>query len=132
MKLTVTRERRFGRTAKQFHYVARLGSEPIATSDTKAGATETAMRALLDAHKYSQSRIYASVAVDGTIYTTREYSAGLVEHQPHRGDSGSYAGLTMAALQIDGKRVSAREFHEHYVAAYNAAVTPTEVLPLTA
>jgi hypothetical protein len=125
--LKIQREQLYGgpmARGKRFHYVRYLNGEKIETGDTKEQAIERSEAALLAAFQATMNRIWASVAVDGTICTTREYLPGACEFTYHRGTDSAFCGSFMGECEIDGKPVSVRDYHKHYVAAYNAAVTP--------
>jgi hypothetical protein len=107
---------------KRFHFVAYLNGVSIASAETKEDAMARAEETILGALACQNNQGIASVAADGTICTTREYAPGVAEFTYHRGIE-RFHGSFMGRLEIDGKRVTAREYHVHYVAAYNEAIS---------
>jgi hypothetical protein len=126
-QISAVREGLYGgpsRTGPKFHYVAYLNGIPVGTGASKEAALAAGAQALLDALDKQTSSIYATVASDGSVCTTREYAPGQVQFAHHRAPDGRDSGICMSRLEVDGKRVSAAEYHRHYVAAYCDAIAP--------
>ena len=107
---------------KRHHYVAYLRGEQIETGETKEQVQDKALARLLGVFKHQSGHLYASLTNDGTICTTREYAPGEVEFTYHRG-LDRFNGSMLSRCEVDGKAVTVREYHEHYVQMYNNATT---------
>jgi hypothetical protein len=132
-QITATREGLYGGPlshGKRFHYVARLNGTQVATGETKEQALENAADELLGAFDKRTATIYASMQLDGTINTTREYAPGQVEFNYHRGPNGEGRSTMMSRLEIDGRAVSVAEFHKHYVESYRETIAALDTFTL--
>src|SRR5260370_1022287 len=89
-----------GKRTRRFQYVAELAGTQIAVAATKEEAERLAAETLLDAFKCQTSSIYASVACDGHVVTTREYAPGFVETGHHRKEDGRSGGICMSGCSI--------------------------------
>lgn len=118
----IKKEKQYGIAARGYIYRVFFEGEEIAASKDKESAIAAAKAELLDAWKCRSNQPIVSVAVDGTPISTREYGCKQIETVFHRPDQSGGCGVGGCA--IDGKTVSVREYHEHFVAQYNSAVTP--------
>jgi len=129
-QIVAVKERLYGGplgTGAKYHYVAYLNGVTVGNAATKELALQAGADTLLKALDKQTSSIYATVASDGSICTTREYAPGEVQFAHHRSADGRDGGICMSRLEIDGKRVTVAEYHQHYVAAYCEAIAPSEV-----
>ena len=115
----VTKELIYGQlgTRKHYLYVVSFMGEKIASDRDKAKAIELAKAALLGAWQCGSRQPIVSVAKDGTPISTREYAPGEVETIFHRGTG--FNGSSMGGCAVDGRKVTPREYHEHFVQQYN-------------
>jgi hypothetical protein len=111
----------------RYHYAVYFAGEQVAADETRAQAEAKAMEILAGALRAQRNPVYASVTADGHVVTTREYAPGEVEFAHHREQDGRQGGSMISTLRLRDpqtyaeRRVSVAEFHQHYLADYNAA-----------
>jgi hypothetical protein len=126
--LTITRERMYSgpiaRGAKHV-YKARVGSNDVASGETRETATSEAWNAIDGALRQQMAYTYVAITNDGCVMTAREYQPGFVEVQHNRQSGASVyraSGSEMSKLEIDGLRVDVRAYLANRLAMYNGSL----------
>ena len=124
MSSLTTNKTRLYKGSKAFTYQTSLGNQELASAATKEESIALAFQRIEGALKCQTSRIHATVANDGTIIVTREYSDGEVECAHIR--DGSTGCSSMGRCQIDCKDVTVKAYHDHEVERYNECTAPAD------